>query len=57
MKAATQELTNALNRKIDETLARYQTEHATTSDGFNIIRWAAKGWLQRIPDAHANHSQ
>ena len=36
-----------LDKKIDDTLTRYQYGIDTTSDGYNILRWARKGYLTR----------
>lgn len=49
MKAATKELDDKLNRDIDETLCRWKSGEDIPGDGFNIIRWARKGWLVRSP--------
>lgn len=47
MKAMTKELERELNRQIDETLKRWQDGTDKPSDGFDILRWARKGWLKR----------
>ena len=39
-----------LNKRIDETLARYTTQMGNSSDGFDILRWAAQGRLARKID-------
>ena len=36
-----------LDKNIDDTLTRYQYRIDTISDGYNILRWARKGYLTR----------
>jgi len=41
------QLKKDLDKKIDDVLERWQTENEQAGDGFDILRWARKGYLVR----------
>ena len=42
-----EQLKKDLDKKIDAVLERWQTEDEEPGDGFDILRWARKGYLVR----------